>query len=412
MIGSLDPLGMPLATDVLSGERADDGLYLALMERIRPGLKTTGLLFVGDCKMSALETRASIAGHHDVYLSPLPLTGATAEAIEAWISEGVARGETGELARLFRTNDRGHEVLAAEGYELERTCCAKGSHAGWTERVMVVRSPLHANQQAAGLDKRLRHAETVLAALTPPRGRGKRQITDEATLVEAIALVLKAHRVEGLLSVAWEKQVERHTRYLGRGRGSASRPQRVIEQTRYHITRIARQGDKIAGLRQRCGWKAFVTNARPQRLSLEDAVLCYRNEYRVERVFNRLKSRLHIAPLFVKLNDQIEGLTYLLTLGVRVLTVTEFVLRRSLEQEQATLPGLHPENKRKRTDTPTAERLLQAFAGVSLTIIQSAAGEEILRRITPLSGVQEAILQRLGLGTNLYRQLEMQNMGS
>jgi transposase len=28
MMGSLDPLGMPLATDVLSGERADDGLYL------------------------------------------------------------------------------------------------------------------------------------------------------------------------------------------------------------------------------------------------------------------------------------------------------------------------------------------------------------------------------------------------
>jgi transposase len=28
MMGSLDPLGMPLATDVLSGDRADDGLYL------------------------------------------------------------------------------------------------------------------------------------------------------------------------------------------------------------------------------------------------------------------------------------------------------------------------------------------------------------------------------------------------
>src|SRR6266481_2871503 len=243
MMGSLDPLGMPLATDVLSGERADDGLYLALMERLRPSVKTPGLLFVGDCKMSALETRASIAGHHDLYLSPLPLTGATAEAMEAWISAGVARGETGELVRLFRTNDRGHEVLAAEGYEFARTCCAKGSHEGWTERVVIVRSPVHANQQAVGLDKRLRHAETALAALTPPRGRGKRQITDEATLVEAIALVLTAHRVEGLLSVAWDKQVERHTRYLGRGRGSASRQQRVIEQTRYHITRIARQED-------------------------------------------------------------------------------------------------------------------------------------------------------------------------
>src|SRR2546425_253071 len=83
--------------------------------------------------------------------SQRPLTGATAEAMEAWISEGVARGGTDELIRLFRTNDRGHEVLAAEGYEFERTCWAKGSDEGWTERVMVVRSPLHANHQTAGL---------------------------------------------------------------------------------------------------------------------------------------------------------------------------------------------------------------------------------------------------------------------
>ena len=72
MRGSLDPLGMPLATDVLSGERADDGLSLALMERIRPGLKTPGLLCVGDWKMRALATRAAMAGHHDLSVSPLP----------------------------------------------------------------------------------------------------------------------------------------------------------------------------------------------------------------------------------------------------------------------------------------------------------------------------------------------------
>ena len=80
MMGSLDPLGMPLATDVLSGERADDGLYIPIIERIRTGLKTNGLLFVGDCKMSALDTRAYLAKHQDWYLSPLPLTGATADA--------------------------------------------------------------------------------------------------------------------------------------------------------------------------------------------------------------------------------------------------------------------------------------------------------------------------------------------
>jgi len=410
MMGALDPLGMPLSTDVLSGERADDGLYIPIMERIRTGLKTTSLLFVGDCKMSALETRAYLARHQDWYLSPLPLTGATAEAMDAWITAGVTKGEAGELERIWRTNDRGQEVLAAEGYEFERTCCAPVGGAAWSERVLVLRSPMHAHQQAAGLEKRLSHAEATLAALTPPRGRGQRQITDEATHLAAIDRVLTAHRVDGLLSVTWEKQVEQKTQYVGRGRGSVSREKRVIQKTRYHITHIARQEDKIADLRQRLGWKAFVTNAGPKRLSLQDAVLCYRHEYRVERIFNRLKSRVHIAPLFVKLNEQIEGLTYLLTLGVRVLTVTEFVLRRSLEKDQARLPGLHPENKQKMTDKPTAERLLKAFSGISLTIIKKATGEEILRRLTPLSGLQEDILQRLGLGAALYRQLEIQEM--
>jgi transposase len=230
--------------------------------------------------------------------------------------------------------------------------------------------------------------------------------------MEAIALVLQDHRVDGLLSVAWEKQVEQTTQYVGRGRGALNREKRVIEKIRYHITQIARQEGRIADLRQRFGWKAFVTNAGHPRLSLRDAVLCYRNEYRVERIFHRLKSRVQIAPLFVKLNEQIEGLTYLLTLGVRVLTVTEFVLRRSLETAQARLPGLHPENKHKMTDKPTAERILKAFSDISLTIIKNAAGEDILRRLTPLSGLQEDILQRLGLGATLYTQLEIQAIGT
>ena len=96
MMGSLDPLGMPLSTEVLSGERADDGLDLPIIERMRTGLNKTGLLFVGDGKMSALDTRAYLARHQDWYVSPFPLTGATAEAMDAWITAGVTQGEAGE----------------------------------------------------------------------------------------------------------------------------------------------------------------------------------------------------------------------------------------------------------------------------------------------------------------------------
>ena len=88
-------MGMPLSTEVVSGERAADGLDIPIIERMRSGLNHTGRLCVGDWKMSALETRASLARHQDWYVSPLPLPGATAEAMDAWITAGVPKSEAG-----------------------------------------------------------------------------------------------------------------------------------------------------------------------------------------------------------------------------------------------------------------------------------------------------------------------------
>nr|WP_244422356.1 DUF4277 domain-containing protein [Ktedonobacter racemifer] len=48
VLASLDPLGMPLATEVLSGEHAEDPVYLPIIARVRKGLQQSGLLYVGD----------------------------------------------------------------------------------------------------------------------------------------------------------------------------------------------------------------------------------------------------------------------------------------------------------------------------------------------------------------------------
>ena len=54
----LDPLGMPVATDVVSGERADDPLYIPWIARLQESLGRRGLVYVGDGTMAARETRA------------------------------------------------------------------------------------------------------------------------------------------------------------------------------------------------------------------------------------------------------------------------------------------------------------------------------------------------------------------
>src|SRR5207249_12239083 len=71
----LDPLGMPLATDVVSGERADDPLYLPCIARVQASRGRHGLFYVGDCKMAARDTRARMAAAGEGYLChrpPLP----------------------------------------------------------------------------------------------------------------------------------------------------------------------------------------------------------------------------------------------------------------------------------------------------------------------------------------------------
>jgi transposase len=71
MLGGLDPLGLALAVDIVPGDRADDPLYLPCYRRVKQVLPESGLLVIGDSKMSALNTRATIVAEDDFYLSPL-----------------------------------------------------------------------------------------------------------------------------------------------------------------------------------------------------------------------------------------------------------------------------------------------------------------------------------------------------
>jgi len=400
----LDPLGLPAATDVVSGEQADDGLYIPIIERLLTILTQAGLLFVGDCKLSALATRAYIRwrGHH--YLAPLALTGDTGAEMRAWIQDALNGKQTLTPIPIF--DDQGQALPKVSDYETTRQCMAQvdGNTLEWTERVFVVYSESYARAQERGLEQRLATATTKLNTLTPPRGRGKRQIKDEAQLMQAAQVILQAHRVEGLLSYTFERQEERHIQFVGRGRGAANRPQRIVEQVRYQITSVIRHETDITALKETFGWRAYATDVPAEQLTLEEAVLTYRDEWLIERGFHRLKGApLSLNPLFVKRDDQVVGLIHLLTIAIRLLTLIEFVVRRALKREQAELVGLHKENPKKSTATPTTERLLQAFSNITLTIVQLP--DRVVRHVTPLAPLQVRILELLGLYPDIYRSL-------
>src|SRR6266702_4052872 len=92
MLSALDPLGLPRATHVVEGATADDPLYLPVVRQVSESLGKRGLLYVGDCKMAALSTRAFLHPQEDYSLCPLASKQLPEEALEAYL-EPVWAGE-------------------------------------------------------------------------------------------------------------------------------------------------------------------------------------------------------------------------------------------------------------------------------------------------------------------------------
>ncbi len=97
------------------------------------------------------------------------------------------------------------------------------------------------------------------------------------------------------------------------------------------------------------------------------------------------------------------------SLGVRVLTLTEFVVRGSSKNHNVKLGGLHrsagltpkPGNRRKRTDTPAAERLLKAFSDITLTSRKDRTQQNDTRSHT-LVRCAERNSEKSGTGASLF----------
>ena len=293
MLAALHPLGLPLAADVVPGNAADDPLYVPTLQRLMETLAEPGLLFIGDCKMSALPTRAYVHARPHFYLMPLAQVGQVPEHLATWVQAAL----DGMAALTTLVAEDGTTVLG-HAYELTReqtrAATPEVPTLTWTERLLIVQSEFVRDSARRELAQRLQRAEAAVKALTPPRGRGRKQFTDEALLREAVTAILARHDVQGLVSVALYQPVEP-----------------AAPRQRYAV-RVWRNQAAIAAHERTLGWRAYVTDVPAADLSLGETVQVYHEEWLIERVWARLKGRpLSLAPVCVTPLDAItKGLAY------------------------------------------------------------------------------------------------------
>ena len=221
-----------------------------------------------------------------------------------------------------------------------------------------------------------------------------------------MAAVLAEHDVADLLEVSWERQQTARTKYIGRGRGGPNRPKTTEWDIRYQITTVRRNRSAIEHRVERLGWQVLVSNVPTERLSLEDSLWTYRGGWCGERLFHLIKDEpLGIRPFYVRRDDQIQGLTHLVTLALRVLMLFEVLVRRGQETSGEKLPGLYPGQAKRVTDRPTAKRVLEAIARAGITLTQVESDGGIHWHLTPLPKLAKRVLRDLGLSDAVYTRL-------
>jgi transposase len=285
------------------------------------------------------------------------------------------------LTRITRVAATGKRQHIADAYERREplTVAGAGEAMTWTERRLVVRSRQLARAGEVVLRARRAKAQVALATLNEQR-RGKKRFAGQPVLQEAAETILRQYRVQGLLAVRYTERVQEHQLRRYDSRPTTVRVERAVRV----IAVLDRRA--VAAAIGRLGWRVYATNAPPAPLSLAQAVLAYRSEYLIEPDMGRLKGQpLSLTPMNLERDDHATGLIRLLLVGLRVLA------------------GLYAGNPKRGTVRPTAERLLERFRGLTLTIIRE--GRRRRYHLTPLSPVQQRILALLGFRIDIYTKL-------
>jgi transposase len=396
-VAVLDPLGLPLTTTVVAGNTADDPCYVPAIKQVQASFDGPGgRLFVGDCKMASLQTRAHVVHTNDHYLCPLSATQMPAETL-AQLLEPVGSGRQPLTSVHGPQEDRdGFSPVIATGfsYVVLLTATVAGKEVTWQEQRQVVRSEAHARRQQEMLDSKIAKAVTALEKLNE-RKQGKKRLSATELLTTSTEIV-KRYGVADVVEV----QVERTTakveqrKYKDRAAGVATRET--------HTVKVQVKTEAVQAKKQLCGWRVYVTSALL--LSLATAVKAYRGQYGIEHGFSRLKGKtLHLTPLYLQREERVEGLVHLLSIGLRLLTLLEFEVRRGLQESGEKLRGVYPGQAGRATRRPSAELLLAVFRGVDMWVVEHEGVR--FRQVTPLSTVQKRILHLLDLPPSIYQSL-------
>ena len=256
----------PLFQQAYSGNAADVDTYVEQWHHLIDLLGKRDFLFVGDSKVASRQNMAHIHDHEGFFISPLPMYASYENAF----IEALDRHDREVLIAYKDRINRGFEVPLVINHEEKE----------YPFRMIVLFDHGLFHRKRKSLDQRIEKTRVAFDELSSRLNAYR--LKEEAAIDKACQAILKKYKTGDMFEYILHNEPLVTYKNKKRGRPSATEPLEKVPVETDHFRIDLRFNQSAYDLAiGRAGYYPLVTNQPVSKLSIKDAMMAHKNQYKV-----------------------------------------------------------------------------------------------------------------------------------
>jgi transposase len=374
--------GFPLFQKAYSGNTADVNTYVEQWHKLIDLLDGHDFLYVADSKLITHENMAHIADNDGFFIAPAPMY----ESYKNVFEEALKNHDREILIPYKGRFNRGFEVPMEFSHE----------DKPYRLRMIIVFDHGLRNIKQKALQNRVQKTRDDFKELFGKLNRYK--LKSQEQIDAACATILKKNNTASFFTYTVINNPV--TTYKNIKRGRPSEDSEKVAEVNGHFS-VHHEFDKNAfeTALSKCGYYPLLTNKPLEKLSIVEAMLAHKNQYKCEHTFRRAKGPYSIEPIYLHTPERIEAFLFLFKIALQMLVLFERTARSNIDNRDRGLDGFMPNKKDVRN--PRSEYMLKEFEDIVQGQMQLPDGKNY-GFVSELNDLQKDILSILDVPLHYY----------
>ena len=374
----------PLFQQAYSGNTADVTTYVEQWQRLIDLLDRRDFLYVADSKLITHQSMAHIHDNDGFFVAPAPMY----ESYKKVFDDALDNHDRQWLIPYRERFNRGFEVPMDFKYE----------DKDYRLRMIILFDHGLCIRKQKTLQNRIHRTQKAFEHISGKLNHYKLKSDD--AIDKACSAILKKNQTQPFFT--YRIINEPITTYKNKHRGRPSnkvKPEQItLVQDHFKVEWILDQSALEQAL-SRCGYYPLLTNQSPEQLSIEDAMLAHKKQYKSEHTFRRAKGPLNIEPVYLHTPERIEAFLLLFKIALQMVVLIERTARKNIRERDYGLDNFMP--NRVDVRNPRSEYLLKEFEDIVKGELPLPDGNTY-GFVSELNALQRDILAVLEVPLNYY----------